>query len=764
MRTGSILFLLGILLLIQLPYLPPLALVALLPLAVLLLFKRSNWRWPAWLLCGFLWSLLRADFMLSDRLDRQLEGRQLLVEGRVVSLPEKFTTVMRFDLQVDRLADANGKDYQSPDTIRLNWYRSYPELRPGEYWRLHVKLKRPYGFMNPGGFDYEGFLFQAGFGATGYVVNSGNNVRLAGASDYYIHQVRFRIREMLERLLGDNPMLSLVSGLAIGDRSGITPQQWRILTNTGINHLLAISGLHIGMVAAFGFFITRWLWPLCRGMSGTVAGPRVATAVAAISALFYSALAGFSIPTQRTVIMLGVALLLTGFNRLTRSTNILALALIVILIVDPFAAMSVSFWLSFLAIAVILYGMSCRTGVTGFWWRWGHVQWVVAVGLTPVLVLWFQQLSLVGIVANLIAVPWVSLLTVPLVLAGIATVYLHVGAGSFLLHLSASSLELLWGFLELIGQPEAAVLRTAAPTVPALVAAVIGVVLLLMPAGLPGRWLGMIWLLPLFIPPQSDLAAGQFKFILLDVGQGLAAVVHTRHHTLLFDTGPRFSDHFDAGGAVVLPYLQYQGLGKIDRLIASHGDSDHIGGLPQILAGVEVADVSTSAPEKISYFPVSECRPGDNWVWDGVSFSMLYPQPSESLRGNNLSCVILVSAGGYSLLLPGDIQRQAEQRLVARYGGQLQADVVVAPHHGSNTSSSAGFIRAVAPTYVLFPAGYRNRFGFPKQDIIARYEASGTIPLTTAVSGAIEMTFLENRIEITQYRQRLRRFWHTGNF
>jgi len=329
MRTGSILFLLGILLLIQLPYLPPLALVALLPLAVLLLFKRSNWRWPAWLLCGFLWSLLRADFMLSDRLDRQLEGRQLLVEGRVVSLPEKFTTVMRFDLQVDRLADANGKDYQSPDTIRLNWYRSYPELRPGEYWRLHVKLKRPYGFMNPGGFDYEGFLFQAGFGATGYVVNSGNNVRLAGASDYYIHQVRFRIREMLERLLGDNPMLSLVAGLAIGDRSGITPQQWRILTNTGINHLLAISGLHIGMVAAFGFFITRWLWPLCRGMSGTVAGPRVATAVAAISALFYSALAGFSIPTQRTVIMLGVALLLTGFNRLTRSTNILALALIV---------------------------------------------------------------------------------------------------------------------------------------------------------------------------------------------------------------------------------------------------------------------------------------------------------------------------------------------------------------------------------------------------------------------------------------------------
>ncbi|MBF8270105.1 MAG: hypothetical protein HW386_1814 [Gammaproteobacteria bacterium] len=761
MRTGSSLFLLGILLLIQLPYLPPLALVALLPLAVILLFKRSYWRWPAWFLCGFLWTLLRADCMLSDRLDKQIEGQILLVEGKVVSLPEKFTTVMRFDLQVDRLADPGGKDYQHPDTIRLNWYRPYPELQPGEHWRLQVKLKRPYGFMNPGGFDYEGYLFQAGLGATGYIVNREDNVRLAGASNFYIHQIRFRIRSMLERLLGDDPMLSLVAGLAIGDRSGITPQQWRILTNTGINHLLAISGFHIGMVAAFGFFITRWLWPLCVGMSRTLAGPRVATVVAAVSALLYSALAGFSIPTQRTVIMLGVVLLLTGLNRMTRSTNILALSLIVILIVDPFAAMSVSFWLSFLAIAVILYSMSSRVGVTGFWWRWGHVQWVVAVGLTPVLILWFQQVSLVGIVANLIAVPWVSLLTVPLVLAGIATVCVHAGAGAFLLHLSASSLKLLWVFLELISQPEASVLQTAAPTVPALIAAVIGAILLLMPTGLPGRWLGLIWLIPLFMPPQPDLASGQFRFILLDVGQGLAAAVHTRHHTLLFDTGPRFSDRFDAGEAVVLPYLQYQGIRQIDRLIASHGDSDHIGGLPQVLAGVAVSDVSTSAPEKISYFPVTACRAGDNWVWDGVSFSMLYPQPSESLRGNNLSCVLRISAGGHSLLLTGDIQRPAEQRLVARYGGQLQTDVLVAPHHGSNTSSSPAFVRAVAPTYVLFPAGYRNRFGFPKQDIISRYETNGAIPLATAVSGAIEMTFLEHGIQVTQYRQRLRRFWHT---
>ena len=761
MRTGSLLFLLGIIILTQFRQLPSLTWVWLLPVFLWMLGKRGYWRWPAWLLCGFLWALLRADFMLDDRLDRQLEGRTAWVEGRVVSLPEIHDDAVRFDFQVEHLRNEGGASFASPAMIRLNWYRPYPQLLPGERWRLSVKLKRPYGFLNPGGYDYEGYLFQEGLGATGYVINRERNDLSAHASPFYIHYLRYRIRAQLEQVLGEHPMRGLIAGLAIGDRSQITPRQWHIMTNTGINHLLAISGLHIGMVAALGFLLMRWLWPLGGRLSLVCAGPRVAAVAALGTGLFYSLLAGFSIPTQRTMIMLGIVLLLTGFDRLTRATNILALSLLVILVMEPFAVMSVSFWLSFLAVAVILYGMSGRVGTMGFWWQWGRVQWLVAVGLTPVLILWFQQISLVGVLANLLAVPWVSLLTVPLVLAGIAILQVHAGAGALVLQLSADSLAWLWNFLELIGRPEASIWRTAAPTLPALVATAIGVVLLLMPRGLPGRWLGVIWLVPVFLPPQSDLAAGQFRLTLLDVGQGLAAAVHTRHHTLLYDTGPSFSDRFDAGGAVVLPYLRDQGIRRVDKLIASHGDSDHIGGLPQVLAGIPVTGISGSAPEKIPQAPVTACQAGEHWEWDGVQFNVLSPRADENLSGNNRSCVLRVSAGSRSLLLTGDIQAPAEKKLIERYGRELQTEVLVAPHHGSNTSSSTGFINAVAPRHVLFPAGYRNRYGFPKQDIINRYRNSGASTLTTAAAGAIEVRFTESGVQIARYRQRQRRFWHT---
>jgi len=761
MRTGSLLFLLGIIILTQFRQLPSLTWVWLLPVFLWMLGKRGYWRWPAWLLCGFLWGLLRADFMLDNRLDRQFEGRLLQAEGRVVSLPEIHEDAIRFDFQVEHLRDQGGASHDSRLTVRLNWYRPFQQLLPGEQWRLSVRLKRPYGFMDPGGIDYEGYLFQEGLGATGYVVNRERNDQLAHASLFNIHQLRYRIRAQLEHVLGDHPMRGLVAGLAIGDLSQITPHQWHIMTNTGINHLLAISGLHIGLIAGLAFFLARSLWPLGGRLSLVCAGPRSAAIVALITALCYSLLAGFSLPTQRTMIMLGTVVLLTFVDRMTRNTNILALSLLVTLVSDPFAVMSVSFWLSFLAVAVIAYGMSARAGTRGLWWQWGRVQWLVAVGLAPVLIFRFQQISLVGVLANLLAVPWVSLLSVPLVLAGIAILQVHAGAGAFMIKLAAGSLALLWNYLELIGRPEASIWQTAAPTFPALFAMVIGVVLLLMPRGLPGRWLGVIWLVPVFLPPQPDLAAGQFRLTLLDVGQGLAAVVHTRNHTLLYDTGPSFSDRFDAGGAVVLPYLRYSGIKQVDKLIASHGDSDHIGGLPQVLAGVSVAEISSSVPEKIPQTNATECKAGDTWDWDGVHFSMLYPDGGENLSGNNRSCVLRVSSGGHSLLLTGDIQEPAEKKLIARYGMELRTEVLVAPHHGSNTSSSAGFISAVAPSYVLFPVGYRNRYGFPKQDIINSYRNSGASTVNTAAAGAIEVRFTEAGLQIARYRQRQRRFWHT---
>lgn len=763
MRTGSILFLLGIILLIESPHLPPPKLALLLPIILIPVLQSSRWRWPAWLLCGFLWALFRADAILSENLDKQIEGVQLITEGRVISLPVNRGTHIRFDFHVDRISDTRGKRYGSPDKIRLNWYRNYPQLVPGEHWRLSVKLKRPHGFMNPGGFDYEGFLFRQGIGATGYVLNRAGNVRLHRASGFNINRTRFQIRKRLEKVFSDQALAPLAMALVIGDRSAVTPAQWRILTRTGTNHLLAISGLHIGLIAALSLILVRWLWPLTLGILFRVNSLRVAAAAAMGGALIYAALAGFSVPTMRALIMLGIVLMLGFVNRITHATNILCLALLVILVIDPFSVMSAGFWLSFTAVIIILYGMTCRTGTTGVWWRWGRVQWLIGIGLAPLLISTYQQVPLLAIVANFIAVPWVSMLTVPLLLSGVGLSFVHASIGIMVLHLGLDSLQLLWSFLELVSRFKGGVLHTAFPSPVALAAAMIGVVLLLLPKGLPGRWLGIVWMLPVFIQTAIYPERGLFRFTLLDVGQGLAAVVHTRRHTLMFDTGPKYSDRFDAGSDVILPYLKYEGVYRLDRLIVSHGDNDHIGGLPQLQMNIRIDDISSSVPGKIRNFRASRCRAGDHWDWDGVRFTILYPATAEDLSGNDLSCVLQVRAGNHSLLLTGDIERPAEERLVSRYGVGLKSEVLVAPHHGSDTSSSPSFIAAVQPRYVLFPVGYRNRYNFPKKDIISRYQANGAVPLDTASSGAIEVQFNERGVEITRARQRLHRFWNAEN-
>ncbi len=459
--------------------------------------------------------------------------------------------------------------------------------------------------------------------------------------------------------------------------------------------------------------------------------------------------------------MLGVLMTLSIFNRRTGAAHLMAAALLAVLIIDPFAPMSPGFWLSFAAIAVIAFGMAGRVGGRGLWWRWGRIQYLVALGLAPLLTLWFNQVPLLGIAANSIAVPWISLLTVPLVLGGVILLMVSETAGRLLLELGAGTLDLIWSLLAGIAGLKFTVLPVASPALPVLAAALIGVLLLLAPRGIPGRWVGMVWMLPLFFSATQWGRAGDFRLTLLDVGQGLAAVVQTREHTLVYDTGPRYSDSFNAGSGVVLPYLRHAGITGIDLLIQSHGDMDHIGGLNDILAGIPVAGILTSVPQHIDHPGVVPCRAGQRWRWDGVLFEMLHPRPGSRLRGNNRSCVLRVSRPGQALLLTGDIEEAAEKELVAGHGGALASQVLVAPHHGSRTSSSPALLEQVRPAMVLFPVGYRNRFGFPKQDIINRYRERGVSILDTARSGAIEVRFTGKDSRTIQYRRKLRRFWHT---
>lgn len=761
MRTGSLLFLFGILLLCRLPVLPPVTLSIFLLLFILPAARYARLRRVLWLAAGFFWALFRAELMLSDNLTRNLEGVQLQVEGRVVSLPVNRGTVVRFDFKPDVMTDGRGNEVDNPGLIRLNWYRTYPEIIPGEKWRLFVKLKRPWGFKNPGGFDYEGFLFRENIGATGYVIGRLPANRLGPPDRLYIGRLRYQIRETLARILEDKPVNSLIIALVTGDRSAITPSQWEVLTKTGTSHLLAISGLHIGLVAGLVFLITRRLWPVLGVMSYRYAGPRVAAVCAVSVAVFYSALAGFSVPTQRAMMMLGCVMLLLCMNKATRPSSIIALVLLLVLIIDPFSVMSAGFWLSFCAIIIILFGMTCRKGVNTLWWRWARVQYIIAAGLTPVLVLWFQQVPLLSVPANLIAVPWVSMLTVPFVISGTLCWYFSGALGLFLLRIGVCSLELLWQLLEFAGRLEFTILHTALPSIPVMLASLIGVVLLISPRGLPGRWLGIIWLLPLCVKSPGHPVHGDIHATLLDVGQGLAMVIRTENHTLLYDSGPRYSDRFDAGSDIILPNLKFQGVKRLDMLIASHGDSDHIGGLPAVLDNIYVQRIITSVPEKINHTGATFCRTGDNWQWDGVTFTVLHPDSKEVLSGNNLSCVIKISTGSHSMLLTGDIEKHAEHILVLQYGEKLRSDILIAPHHGSGTSSTIDFIQAVQPVYVLFPAGYRNRFNFPKRDIIDRYLSRGVISLNTAVSGAVEIYIDKNGINIVEIRKRSRRFWNT---
>ena len=760
MRTGSCCFLAGILILIGLPRLPPVYLVWFLPVCAGLACLFPRLRWPAWLVGGFLWALFCAHSMLAGRLSPAYEGKVVQVRGRVVSLPEQKERSVQFDFRVGFFFYQQKRIDPSPKTLRLNWYHPPLTILPGDVLDLRVKLKRPHGFMNPGGFDYESWLFRQSIHATGYVVAGAVERDKAWKRFFSIHWYRYLLHKRLDSVLREMPGREWIYALTLGDRSGINQDQWRVLNNTGTNHLLAISGLHIGLIAAFAYFIVRWLWPLAGGAALWIATPRVAAVASLLAALIYSGLAGFTIPTQRALIMLAIVLSFGVFLRITTASRVLALALLAVLVFDPFSVLVPGFWLSFAAVALIALALSSGGGGSNRWRQWGRVQWYIFLGLSPLLAYWFQQIPLLSLLANTIAVPWVSLITVPAVLVGTVLMFISGTVGGILLQAGAKSLILLEQVLASMAAVDHSLLLLPQVSITALIAGLIGVGLLLLPRGFPGKWLGLFWLLPLLFPRIDTPAWGEFRFTLLEVGQGLAAVVQTREHLLLYDAGPRFSRDFNAGWAVIIPYLRQIGLNRVDVQIVSHGDSDHIGGLAAVLHAVKVGEILTSVPSSIVHDRVEVCLAGQQWKWDGVIFEILHPRPGTPFSGNNRSCVLKVSSGAHSVLLTGDIERPAEWDLVEHAPSRLSSTVLVAPHHGSKTSSTRRFIRAVAPRYVLFSVGYLNRFKFPNQDIIARYNDAHVKLFDTSRDGAIQFNINADKVTVVTERETEPRFWH----
>ncbi|HLB30567.1 MAG TPA: DNA internalization-related competence protein ComEC/Rec2 [Gammaproteobacteria bacterium] len=762
MRTGCVLFVAGALLLLQLRELPPLY-PLLMPLLLLALAARRYppVRWALWLGAGFCWCLFRAGLLLDSRLDPALEGAPLTIEGKIEGLPVCRNNVCRFVLGTEKLSHGVEDPPDYPERVRISWYEDPPELLPGQHWRLRVKLKRPWGSMNPGGFDYEGWLFRQGIRATGYVIAHSDNRKLERTTPDSVAYLRHLITERMTALVHTPLPAALLPALAIGDSRRMEDQHWAVLNRTGATHLLVISGQHIALIAAMAFFLVRLLWARTGFLPEYLAAPRAAAIAALLVACVYAALAGFSVPTRRALIMTAAVLSEPLFFRRLSRSHVFCLALLLVTVLDPLDVLAPGFWLSFGAVGLILYGMSHRIGVRGLWWRWGRTQFVVSLGLAPLLVVWFGQIPLIGLAANLIAVPWISLVTLPLTLGGVAFLPMAELPAGFLLWGAGVSLEWLWRLLEWFAAMGPGVLSVPSASIIALISAMAGALVLLAPAGLPGRWLGAFCLLPLLSPGAPQLSEGEFSLTLLDVGQGLAVAIRTRNHLVLNDTGPRYSEQSNAGEEIILPWLRWTGESRIDLLFVSHGDADHSGGLPALLEGFDIGAVVSSIPGRVKHDRSLPCQTGQHWRLDGVDLEILSPDEGTLLRGNNASCVLKVGKGDRSALLPGDIERPVEQLLVRKQKARLAAAVLAAPHHGSASSSSRGFIEAVGARHVLISAGYRNRFGLPNQDIIARYRAAGTIPLSTVRSGAITLDFRAEGIGITEYRRAAGRFWHS---
>ncbi|HAJ91433.1 MAG TPA: DNA internalization-related competence protein ComEC/Rec2 [Gammaproteobacteria bacterium] len=771
MLSISIAFLAGVLTLQWCAGLPPVWAGVAVAVAVLPLLRWKLTRLSAMFILGFCWAALRAEYALQPELAPDVEGKTVVLEGVVLGMPRQLSARrLRFLFAAERLDNGHGWSNFSTK-VRLDWYGTGAGFKfrpaPGERWQLAVRLKRPHGFSNPGGFDYERWLFQQGIRATGYIrKDRERNRRLAAGSVSVISQFRNRLMSAFDPLQADRPSMAMIRALTIGDRSAISPAQWDILRATGTSHLMAISGLHISLVAGLVFWIARRVWLRCGKLTEAIPASKGAAVIGLVAALMYALLAGFGIPTRRAFIMVSVLTLAIVFDRYTSLFQAIGLAVLVTLLIDPLSVLSAGWWLSFWAVTIIAFIVTGRYGRQGFAQKWINLHVVLAIAMLPLLLVFFQEASLVAPVANIIAVPWVSLGVVPVALTGTVVFAINETAGGLLLQLAGVLLDTVWLLLEWLSRLDFALWRQHAPVAWTLLPAIFGLAVLFMPRGLPGRWTGGLLLLPLLLVTPEGPAQGEAHVTLLDVGQGLAAVVQTEHHTLVYDTGPRFSETFDTGRAVVVPFLRHQGIQRLDTLVVSHGDNDHIGGAASLLAAYPAAEVLSSVPGEVPAVRAHLCVRGQRWDWDGVRIAVLHPVNGDVLSGNNASCVLRITAqGGQSVLLTGDIEHQAEQILLREQREQLPANVLVVPHHGSMTSSSRAFIDAIRPDVALFPSGYRNRYGFPKQVIVDRYADSHAATDQTGLSGALTVTLTADSgmPEVRRYRETVRRYWQPKN-
>lgn len=731
--------------------------VALLASAVLWAGLGRRHRWAAWLVFGVGWACLRGGIALDARLPHEWEGKDFWVEGRVAALPLRRDDATGFLLSVEQ-ASLDDEPVPLAGLVRVNWYRTAPPIAACERWRLQLRLKRPRGLINPGGSDSERSALERGIVATGYVREAAGNRSLTRAP-LCIDRAREAVSQGIARRVRDAHDAALLQAFSVGDVRGLSQRDWEVARANGISHLIAISGFHVGVAALFGAWLMRGLYALWPALALRWPRPPALAAGALVVAAVYSALAGFGLPTVRTLLMIGVVALGRCRRRQPSGPASLALALVVVLLFDPLCVLSAGFWLSFVGVAFLMLCLDVQgKGLRGFLRELSAGQLVMTLSLMPLTLWFFGEASLVGALSNLIAVPFVSFVIVPFALMGMVLLAVCPPLAKPVLWCAAWFAHAQWWLLERMATWPGAHWYLPTVSLAALLLATFGALWLFMPRGVPLRWLGVVLFLPLVWPTRTLPPPGGFQVWMLDVGQGLSVLVRTREHSLLYDAGARFPSEFDLGEAAVLPSMRALGIDRLDLLVASHADNDHAGGIPAVAAAFPSAERYAGEPERMA-IPMEACPVGRGWQWDGVTVRVL-PSGNPGASANDRSCVILVEGASGRVLLTGDISTRVEPVVAAALppGAPL---VLSVPHHGSRTSSGQNFLQATQPALALVSSGWRNRFRHPNAQVMQRYERAEIPWLNTATSGAIQVDLMPGQppVVVGAWRQRQSRYW-----
>jgi len=779
-RAGMLAYCVGIILAIRmpLPVLTPFSVYFLLLLVAVVAFilTRCAGRYRhllivvIGLLLGTAWHMWWAIQLMSQRLPPHLEGIDLQVSGQIISLPQQRGPGQPFQFRV------NGLDSVLPGRRLLLQYYGAERMYGGQHWRFTVRLKQPHGMSNPGGFDFEAWLARNRMHATGYVVDAPAPV-LVQQSGLSLTAAREMLRRRLLNLISDSPVRGLVLALKLGDQGEIDDSQWQRFTDSGTNHLFVVSGLHIGMLAGLGYAVSLLLFRMLIVPQRWPAQKCAAVAALLIAGL-YSLLAGWGLAAQRAMIMLAAFMLGYCFAIRVPMAWRFIVALALVLTLNPLAATGAGFWLSFCAVAVLVASGKAKpaqsdlspthNNALDLVQNYAAPQWRIFLGLALPLLIWNGQVSGLAPLVNLLAIPVVGFLIVPLCLSGMVLTWINVSAAGFVLRGATALLEFAYYCLErlVMFSSDVAIVSLPPPAPLVLICAVLAISLLLLPLRLFPSWVKGILLLPLLWPMRQHSAA-LLELHVVDVGQGLAVLVRHHNYTLLYDTGASYPSGLSMLEASVMPLLRQLRITTIDTLVISHGDNDHAGGVPDLLANYPVQQIFTgdyldsikedSATQQL-------CEEVIDWHIANLHFRFLHPSDG-SYIGNDRSCVLQIRGQGFNVLLPGDISRAVERKLVPQYGETLQSDVMISPHHGSNTSSGYPWIKTVAPVITVHSAGYRNAFNHPAPVVQSRYANLGIEQLSTFDTGHILLRFYDGQVpDVVVHRDRYRRYWHYQSF